>query len=115
MFRKSPYLNALPVLSLQPEQVSRYQLRRSRRDDHFCTSEVGALCLELAGDSHAAQTLEAYLDVFTHHYLQAKHQLPVDLRSAAHLRLDRATHTAFNVHAERDKPKHVSTPAATTT
>ena len=87
MFRKSPYLNALPVLSLQPEQVSRYTLRRSRRDDHFCTSEVGALCLELAGELHAAQTLEAYLDVFTHHYLQAKHQLPPDWNGTAHQRL----------------------------
>ncbi|OGB29203.1 MAG: DTW domain-containing protein [Burkholderiales bacterium RIFCSPLOWO2_12_FULL_61_40] len=87
MFRKSPYLNTLPVLSLQPEQISRYKLRRSRRDDHFCTSEVGALCLELAGEPVAAQTLESYLDVFTHHYLQAKHQLPADLASAAHQRL----------------------------
>lgn len=50
MFRKSPYLNHLPVLSLQPEQLSRYHLRRSTRMDHFCTSEVGALCLELAGE-----------------------------------------------------------------
>ncbi len=87
MFRKSPYLNHLPVLSLQPEQLSRYRLRRSTRDDHFCTSEVAALCLELAGETHAAQTLEAYLDVFTLHYLQAKNQLPVNLDDAAHLRL----------------------------
>ena len=87
MFRKSPYLDRLPVLSLASEQISRYKLRRSRRDDHFCTSEVGALCLELAGESHAAQTLEAYLDVFTHHYLQAKHQLPPDREGAAHVRL----------------------------
>ena len=29
MFRKSPYLDHLPVLSLQPEQLSRYRLRRS--------------------------------------------------------------------------------------
>ncbi|PUE18930.1 DTW domain-containing protein [Limnohabitans sp. MMS-10A-160] len=84
MFRKSPYLNHLPVLSLNPEQVSRYQLRRSRREDHLCTSEVASLCLELAGESHAAQTLQAYLDVYTHHYLQAKHQLPPDLQGAAH-------------------------------
>jgi DTW domain-containing protein YfiP len=76
MFRKSPYLNALPVLSLNPEQVSRYQLRRSKRDDHFCTSEVAAMCLALAGEAHAADTLKFYLDVYTHHYLQAKHQLP---------------------------------------
>ncbi len=87
MFRKSPYLNHLPVLSLQPDQLSRYRLRRSRRDDHFCTSEVAALCLDLAGEHHAAQTLEAYLDVFTHHYLQAKNQLPANLTDAAHLRL----------------------------
>jgi hypothetical protein len=84
MFRKSPYLNALPVLSLNPEQVSRYQLRRSQRDDHFCTSEVAAMCLELAGEAHAAHTLEAYLDVYTHHYLQAKHQLPPQWDGPAH-------------------------------
>jgi DTW domain-containing protein YfiP len=87
MFRKSPYLNHLPVLSLQSEQLSRYKLRRSQRDEHFCTSEVAALCLELAGETLVAQTLEAYLDVFTNHYLQAKQQLPVNLEDAAHLRL----------------------------
>lgn len=86
MFRKSPYLNRLPVLSLAPEQVSRYQLRRSRRDDHFCTSEVASLCLELAGEERAADTLQAYLDVYTHHYLQAKHQLPPNLQGSAHAR-----------------------------
>ena len=86
MFRKSPYLNRLPVLSLAPEQVSRYQLRRSKRDDHFCTSEVASLCLELAGEPRAADTLQAYLDVYTHHYLQAKHQLPPDLQGPAHER-----------------------------
>lgn len=87
MFRKSPYLDHLPVLSLAPEQVSRYRLRRSRRDDHFCTSEVASLCLDLAGDAAAAQVLDAYLDVFTHHYLQAKHQLPPDVDGATHAQL----------------------------
>ena len=87
MFRKSPYLEHLPVLSLQSEQLSRYRLRRAKRDDHFCTSEVAALCLELAGESLAAQTLEAYLDVFTTHYLQARQQQPVDGDDAVHRRL----------------------------
>ena len=87
MFRKSPYLDHLPVLSLKPDQLSRYKLRRSRRDDHFCTSEVAALCLDLAGERVAEQTLEAYLDVFTHHYLQAKNQLPIAWDDAAHRRL----------------------------
>lgn len=87
MFRKSPYLDRLPVLSLQAEQLSRYRLRRAQRETHFCTSEVAALCLALAGEPHAAQTLEAYLDVFTDHYLKAKQQLPVDGEDAAHQRL----------------------------
>ena len=87
MFRKSPYLDRLPVLSLQPEQLSRYRLRRSTRDDHLCTSEVAALCLALGGEPHAAETLEAYLDVFTSHYLNAKQSIPPDFEDAAHQRL----------------------------
>ena len=94
MFRKSPYLDRFPVLSLQPEQISRYQLRRSRRDDHFCTAEVAGLCLDLAGEPQAAQVLQTYLDVFTHHYLQAKHQLPPDWQGEAHQRLHAARHPA---------------------
>ena len=87
MFRKSPYLDRFPVLSLQPDQVSHYTLRRSRRDDHFCTSEVAALCLDLAGEALAAQALGAWLDVFTHHYVQARNQLPVAWDIEAHQRL----------------------------
>ncbi|MVW76350.1 tRNA-uridine aminocarboxypropyltransferase [Pseudomonas xionganensis] len=87
MFRKSPYLDHLPVLSLQPEQLSRYRLRRSKRDDHLCTAEVAALCLELAGDERAAEALDAYLDVFSQHYLAAKRQLSLDLDDALHRRL----------------------------
>lgn len=87
MFRKSPYLEHLPVLSLQPEQLSRYRLRRSKRDDHLCTSEVASLCLELAGDQRAAESLDAYLDVFTTHYLSAKYKRPIDPDDAVHQRL----------------------------
>ena len=84
MFRKSPYLDHLPVLSLQSDVLSGYKLRRSQRAEHFCTSEVAAMFLELAGEAHAARVLDAYLDVFTNHYLQAKQQLPIDGNDAAH-------------------------------
>ena len=87
MFRKSPYLDGLPVLSLKPEQISRYRLRRSKREDHFCTSEVAALCLELTEhpqDMHAGHVLEQYLEVYTHHYLQAKNQQLPDTNGVAH-------------------------------
>ncbi|WQG58710.1 tRNA-uridine aminocarboxypropyltransferase [Pseudomonas sp. RTB3] len=87
MFRKSPYLDHFPVLSLEPEQISRYRLRRSKRDDHFCTAEVAALCLELAEDLVASEVLDAYLDVFSTHYLAAKFQLPLDPTDNVHTRL----------------------------
>jgi DTW domain-containing protein len=87
MFRKSPYLDRLPVLSLHPEQVSSYRLRRSSNEQHFCTAEVAALCLALAGEEHVADTLTAWLDVFSAHYLSAKRNLPLDVGSEAHLRL----------------------------
>jgi DTW domain-containing protein len=84
MFRKSPYLDHLPVLSLQPEQLSTYRLRRSTHDEHLCTSEVAALCLSLAGEPRAAGALAAYQAVFTRHYLNAKQSWPVDLEDAEH-------------------------------
>ena len=87
MFRKSPYLDRLPVLSLSPEAVSRYRLRRSHRPDHLCTAEVAALCLAMAGDAHAAHTLAAYFEVFTAHYLSTKGVQPLDLNDAAHRQL----------------------------
>lgn len=87
MFRKSPYLEHLPVLSLSSEKLSRYKLRRSKRDDHFCTAEVAALCLELAGDEQVSQVLDAYLDVFSTHYLSAKFQKAIDPDDEIHTRL----------------------------
>ncbi|TXH90603.1 MAG: DTW domain-containing protein [Rhodoferax sp.] len=90
MFRKSPYLDRLPVLSLQSEQISRYRLRRSKRDDHFCTAEVAALCLELGGDTRAAAVLDAYFDVFSQHYLQARRLVPLAPGADVHQRLAQA-------------------------
>ncbi len=77
MFRKSPYLDRFPVLSLQPEQLSRYYLRRSNNVEHLCTAEVAALCLDLAGDQQASLALDAWLDLFSERYLGAKQQRPV--------------------------------------
>lgn len=87
MFRKSPYLARLPVLSLHSDTASRYRLRRSTRGDHFCTAEVAALCLAQAGDEHGGALLQAWLDLFSERYLQAREQRPVDADSAAHRQL----------------------------
>ncbi len=72
------------MLSLQPEQLSRYRLRRSKYAEHLCTAEVAGLCLELAGAPRAAAVVEAYLEVFTERYIAAKRAWPLNPRSAAH-------------------------------
>ena len=87
MFRKSPYLDRLPVLGLQPEHASRYRLRRSTQEHHFCTAEVGAMCLALAGDTRGADALDAWFDVFSERYISLRSQRPLDPDSPAHQRL----------------------------
>lgn len=87
IFRKSTYFDSIPILSLIPERLSRYTLRRSTRSEHLCTAEVAALCFDLAGDNEAAAALDCYFDVFSQHYLGAKNQLPLDLLSDAHQEL----------------------------
>ena len=77
MFRKSPYLDAAPVLGLQPLHASRYRLRRSAQDHHFCTAEVGAMCLDLAGDAVTAQALDAWFGLFSERYLSARGHQPL--------------------------------------
>lgn len=72
MFRKSPYLAHLPVLSLHPDDISHYRLRRSTREEHLCTAEVTALCLHLADDLAAAQALEQWFARFSRHYLAGR-------------------------------------------
>ena len=88
MFNKSRYLDAFPVLSLHPERVSNYRLRRSSRGDHFCTAEVGALCLDLLGEARNAEALSAWLGVFSEHYLKLKQNRAVDWEGAEHQRLE---------------------------
>lgn len=87
MFRKSPYLDKFPVLSLTSDQLSRYQLRRSNNAAHLCTAEVAALCLDLAGEEQVATALNNWLDVFTQHYLAARETKKVNVEDALHQQL----------------------------
>lgn len=87
MFRKSAYLDGLPVLGLRAERTSRYRLRCTRGDAQLCTAEVAALCLRLAGEEHAARALDAWLDVFIERTLDARRTVPSDPASSASRRL----------------------------
>ena len=72
IFRKSPYLQALPVLSLPRGNPSAYRLRRSREAAHLCTAEVAIACLGLAGEKRQAELLDDYFETFSTAWLAAR-------------------------------------------
>jgi DTW domain-containing protein YfiP len=86
-FRKSPFLDRWPVLSIDPARRSRYRLRDAWHGHHLCTAEIAALCLDMAGDAHAADVLHAWLDVFSERYLNARQSVPPDESDELHRRL----------------------------
>ncbi len=57
MFRKSPYLDALPIISVDLSRISAYHLREAHADGQYCTAEVAIALLDLAGDAPAAAAL----------------------------------------------------------
>jgi len=72
MFRKSPYLDALPIISVDLSRVSAYRLREAHAEDQYCTAEVAIALLDLAGDNAAAQALGDHFTLFRERYLAGK-------------------------------------------
>lgn len=69
---KSPYLAQIPVLGIEPEHKSLYQLREAAHKHQLCTAEVAGMVLELGGDVAAAESLNAYFEVFRRRYIAGK-------------------------------------------
>lgn len=82
MYRKSDYLQRLPVLSLQPAGLSRYHLRTAQEAGQLSTAEVAVHCLQQAGDLAAAQALSDWFARFNRHYLAAKRPLTAQQEQA---------------------------------
>ncbi|MGM0856594.1 MAG: tRNA-uridine aminocarboxypropyltransferase [Pseudomonadota bacterium] len=72
IFRKSPYLDALPVLPLRTARETRYRLRKPASSSHLCTVEVAAELLRQGGDATAADVLDDYFDVFNDSYAASR-------------------------------------------
>ena len=83
MFRKSPYLDTLPVISVDLTTTSAYRLRAVHGEGQYCTAEVAAALLELAGDSQAAAGLSEHFSHFRACYLAGKphHQASITAES----------------------------------
>jgi len=72
MFRLSEYLQDLPVLSLKPEQVSEFLLRKETSDEHLCTAEVAVNVLALAGEQKNSEQFGKFYDLFNRSYKAGK-------------------------------------------
>lgn len=73
MFRKTPVLNRLPVISLAigenpQKENSDYQIRKNAVAGQLATAEVAACLLADFGEQGNGELLKAWFDVFSYHY-----------------------------------------------
>ncbi|PHM29810.1 tRNA-uridine aminocarboxypropyltransferase [Xenorhabdus budapestensis] len=78
MFRKSPYLDDIPLLSINSIAKMDYLLRMPSRKEQHCTAEVAATALELANDLEASQQLLTHFNHFREQYLAGKSNHPAE-------------------------------------
>lgn len=69
---KSPYLATLPVIGVDPQEKSLYQLREAAHKHQLCTAEVAAMVLAANGEETTARSLADYFDLFRRRYMAGK-------------------------------------------
>ena len=69
MFRKSPYLDNLPVISVDLSRLSAYRLREAQAEGQYCTAEVAIALLDMAAGlgEHFTRFKTRYLAGKTQH------------------------------------------------
>lgn len=87
IFRKSAYLDQLPILPLRTERETRYRLRKPASKAHLCTAEVAIELLRQGGDINAAEVLDDYFEVFNDSYSASRFYHKIDPPTAAMQRL----------------------------
>ncbi|MCL1124273.1 tRNA-uridine aminocarboxypropyltransferase [Shewanella surugensis] len=89
MFRKSPYLHQLPLLSFSAEHTAQYMLRKGSHDFQLGTAEVAALALAANGEFANAEALTAWFALFVESSLYGRSQkshnalVPLSIRREA--------------------------------
>lgn len=66
--RKSPWLNQLPILALEPEQATQYTLRRNAYEGQLCSAEALSEALCEIEETKAGQRLQHSFDLFMNAY-----------------------------------------------
>lgn len=83
IFRKSSYLEFLPVISIKPETISQYVMRKSENENHLSTAEVASFVLDLVKEDDAADGLRLWFELFKESYLLSKTRMRSDLSRPA--------------------------------
>lgn len=79
IFRRSDYLQSLLVLSITPDNVSEYLMRKSDNDQHLSTAEVASLVLKQSGELAASKTMQLWFEAFRESYMLSKTRYKSDL------------------------------------
>lgn len=73
IIRKSYYLDKLPIISLETNKKTIYNLRRNSDDNHLCTVEVGVALLDLVHENKNADLLNEYFVIFLKKYNEGRY------------------------------------------
>lgn len=68
MFRKSPYLDRFPVISINAPQRSQYLVRKAVKDQQLATAEVASYVIDAMGELYNGKLLRAWFNLFSFRY-----------------------------------------------
>lgn len=68
IFRKSDFLKGLPIISIEPNFASSYDLRRGAAVGNLCTIEAAIAILKMNGEHEISQAVEDYYKLFLKSY-----------------------------------------------
>ena len=77
IFRKSPYLHHLPIISFKTDQKSIYLLRRPSQVHHLCTIEVAIALLDSNREQESSRQMNNYFKKFVNHHMHHRTGEPV--------------------------------------
>lgn len=68
IFRRSAYLEKVPIISLVPDFQSKYDLRRGVKDGNLCTIEAAIEVLKINGEIENSQVVNEFYNLFLKSY-----------------------------------------------
>lgn len=68
IFRRSSYLEKLPIISLEPDFKSKYDLRRGVHEGNLCTIEAAIEVIKMNGEIKASTIINEFYTLFLKSY-----------------------------------------------